>query len=85
MPSKFVTSSDGSKIYAEAVGDPTKPALVLVPGYMLSTMVFDKQFEDKELQKELYLVRGARSYHRAHSDKQTDTVRYARSWSECHA
>ena len=58
MPSKFVTSSDGSKIYAEAIGDPTKPALVLVPGYMLSTMVFDKQFEDKELQKELYLVRG---------------------------
>ncbi|KAJ7577064.1 Alpha/Beta hydrolase protein [Mycena floridula] len=53
----FVTSSDGAKIYAEAVGDPGKPALILVPGYTLSTVVFDKQFHDPLLQKELFMIR----------------------------
>ncbi|THU91361.1 alpha/beta-hydrolase [Dendrothele bispora CBS 962.96] len=57
ISSKFVPSSDGSLIYAEAVGDPNKPALVLVPGYTLSTQVFDKQFDDEEMRKELFLIR----------------------------
>ncbi|KAG7085479.1 hypothetical protein E1B28_003041 [Marasmius oreades] len=55
--SKTVTSSDGGYIYAEAIGDPTKPALVLIPGWTLPGFVFDKQFEDIKLTKELYLIR----------------------------
>lgn len=55
IATELVTSSDGSTIYAEAVGDPTHPALVLVPGYTLSTMVFDKQFHDPRLRNELYM------------------------------
>ncbi|KAF5349835.1 hypothetical protein D9758_014013 [Tetrapyrgos nigripes] len=57
ITSKFVPSTDGSLVYAEAIGDPSKPALILVPGYTLSTQVFDKQFEDEELRRELYLIR----------------------------
>ncbi|KAJ7577065.1 Alpha/Beta hydrolase protein [Mycena floridula] len=53
----LVTSSDGAKIYAEAVGDSGKPALILVHGYTLSTVVFDKQFHDLLLQKELFMIR----------------------------
>ncbi|TRM64730.1 Alpha/Beta hydrolase protein [Schizophyllum amplum] len=53
MVSKYVTSSDGAQIYCEAYGDPAKPALVLVAGYTLNLIVFEKQLE---LQKDLYLV-----------------------------
>ena len=52
-----VVSSDGGKIYAEAVGDPSKPAIVFIPGYSLPSLVFQKQFEDGDLLKEFYLVR----------------------------
>ncbi|KAL1746691.1 Alpha/Beta hydrolase protein [Schizophyllum fasciatum] len=54
---KFVKSSDGAQIYAEAVGDPSKPPLVLVPGYTLSTISFDKQFEDEKMRENLYMIR----------------------------
>lgn len=55
--SKVIISTDGVKIYAEAIGDPSKPALVLIPGYSLSTIVFEKQFSDANLYKDVYLVR----------------------------
>ncbi|KAL1707992.1 Alpha/Beta hydrolase protein [Schizophyllum commune] len=53
MVSRYVTSSDGAQIYTEAYGDPSKPALILVAGYSLHSIVFEKQLE---LQKDLYLV-----------------------------
>jgi len=53
---KFVPSTDDSLIYAEATGDPSKPALVFVPGLTMTTQVFDKQFLDEEMRKELYMV-----------------------------
>ena len=43
MVYKYVTSSDGAQLYTEAYGDPTKPALVLVAGYSLHSIVFEKQ------------------------------------------
>ncbi|KAL1678986.1 Alpha/Beta hydrolase protein [Schizophyllum commune] len=54
---KFVRSSDGAQIYAEAVGDPSNPPIVLVPGYTLSTISFDKQFEDQTMREQLYMIR----------------------------
>ncbi|KAF9267041.1 alpha/beta-hydrolase [Marasmius fiardii PR-910] len=57
ITSKTVISSDGGSIYVEATGDSSKPALILIPGWTLPSFVFDKQFEDTELQKELYLIR----------------------------
>ena len=53
MVSKCVTSSDGAQIYTEAYGDPSKPALILVAGYTMNTIAFEKQIE---LSKDLYLV-----------------------------
>lgn len=55
--SKFVTSEDGTKIWTDAVGDPSKPSIVFIPGASSSALVFDRQFEDPELVKNLYLVR----------------------------
>lgn len=80
----FVTSSDGARIYAEATGDPTKPALVLASGYTLSTVVFDKQFQDEELKKELYLV-CTFVISVCWLTLIIDTIRYARAWSKLYA
>lgn len=55
--SKFVTSEDGTKIWADAIGDPSKPSVVFIPGASSSTLIFNKQFEDPELTKNLHLVR----------------------------
>ncbi|KAK1235807.1 hypothetical protein PQX77_000954 [Marasmius sp. AFHP31] len=57
ITSKNVVSSDGGTIYAEAVGDSTKPAIVFIPGYALPSLVFQRQFEDVDLRKEFYLIR----------------------------
>lgn len=54
---KFVTSDDGTKIWTDAVGDPSKPSIVFIPGSSSSALIFDKQFEDLELTNKLYLVR----------------------------
>ena len=54
--SKFVASEDGTKIWTDAVGDPSKPSVVFIPGASSSALVFDRQFEDPELVKNLYLV-----------------------------
>jgi pimeloyl-ACP methyl ester carboxylesterase len=56
VASKFVSSSDGSRIYAEAVGNPSNPAIVFVAGFTMSSIVFEKQFEDEALLSKLYMV-----------------------------
>jgi len=55
--SKFVTSEDGTKIWTDSAGDPSKPSIVFIPGASSSALVFDKQFEDHELMENLHLVR----------------------------
>ncbi|EED77890.1 predicted protein [Postia placenta Mad-698-R] len=54
---KVLTSSDGTTIYAEAIGDPRNPAVVLAHGMCLSAAAFDGLFRDKRLLDKLYLVR----------------------------
>ncbi|EIW74739.1 alpha beta-hydrolase [Coniophora puteana RWD-64-598 SS2] len=54
---KQLKSTDGNDIYAEAVGDPSKPAVVLVHGFMLSAGAFDNLFADQKLLDKLYLIR----------------------------
>ena len=53
----FVTSPDGIKIWAEAVGDASKPAVVFIHGFGFTTLAFDKQFCDPNLLAHLYLIR----------------------------
>ncbi|KAJ8693061.1 hypothetical protein PTI98_010309 [Pleurotus ostreatus] len=54
--SKIVTSADGTKIYADATGDPKKQSIVFVHGFALSGVVFDRFFANKRLAN-YYLVR----------------------------
>ena len=54
---RYLTSADGSTVYAEAVGDPSKPHVVFLHGFSLSTVVFDCIFYNPRYAKEFYLVR----------------------------
>lgn len=53
---KIVPSKDGTDIFAQAVGDPTKPHVVFVHGFCLGSIVFDRLFEDSVYVAELYMV-----------------------------
>jgi len=65
MPSlgKFVQSKDGTRIWTQAAGNPTKPAIVFIPGFSCTALAFEKQFDDPELLENLYLVSCRRSIH----------------------
>lgn len=56
LVSKVLFSSDNNEVYAECVGDHSKPHLVFVHGFTLSGAVFDKIFYDAKYQEEYYLV-----------------------------
>ncbi|KAF9467592.1 Alpha/Beta hydrolase protein [Collybia nuda] len=55
--SKVLISADGTEIYADAIGDRAKPALVFIHGFSLSSVVFDSIFADHEWTNHVYLVR----------------------------
>ena len=57
----YVASADGTRIYSEAVGDHTKPCIVFIHGFQLSSVAFDPIFNNLEWTDQLYLVR-QRSY-----------------------
>ncbi|KAJ7590463.1 Alpha/Beta hydrolase protein [Mycena floridula] len=52
-----LTSSDGTKIYADAAGDPQKPAIIFIHGCSLGALVFDAIFTDPRWLEAMYLVR----------------------------
>lgn len=54
---RFVTSSDGSKIYADATGDPGKPSIVFLHGLSLSGVIFNHIFANEDYKKNFFLVR----------------------------
>ncbi|KAI0034468.1 alpha/beta-hydrolase [Vararia minispora EC-137] len=54
---KLLTSKDGTTVYADAIGDPSKPHVVFIHGASLSGAVFDHIFQDPRYQSQLYLVR----------------------------
>lgn len=56
LVSKVLFPSDNNEVYAECVGDHSKPHLVLVHGFTLSGAVFDKIFHDAKYQEDYYLV-----------------------------
>lgn len=62
ITSKVLHSADGTPIYADAVGDPSKPSIVFVHGFGLSAVAFDGIFGDGDDGRrcwtdEVYLVR----------------------------
>lgn len=54
---KVVQSSDGTSIFAEAIGDPKNQSIVFAHGYGLSGQVWDNLFADDKLLRHFYLVR----------------------------
>ena len=54
---QHVISADGTKIWAQAAGNPSKPAVVFIHGFSCSTLNFGKQFSDPTLLENLYLLR----------------------------
>ncbi|KAJ6632466.1 Alpha/Beta hydrolase protein [Mycena sp. CBHHK59/15] len=70
----LVKSADGTSIYAEAVGDPSKPAVVFIHGFSMSAMAFDAIFSDPEWIARVYVVGAVRYDVRGHgrSDKPVD-------------
>lgn len=73
---KRLTSTDGTIIYAEAVGSPSNPQLVFVHGFSLSTVVFDCIFNDPDYAEQYYLVRYDTRGH-GRSGKPRDATAYA--------
>ncbi|KAF7341655.1 putative oxidoreductase ephD [Mycena sanguinolenta] len=56
-PGRLLTSADGTKIFAEARGDPSKPAIVFIHGFGVGAMAFDDIFSDPLWLTRAYLVR----------------------------
>jgi hypothetical protein len=55
-PGRFVTSADGTKIFAEARGDPSNPAIVFIHGFGIGAMAFNNIFNDPLWLNRVYLV-----------------------------
>lgn len=51
-----VRSADGTWIFADAVGDPTLPALVFIHGFACASSIFDQLVADPHLLAKFYLV-----------------------------
>ncbi|KAK2466552.1 hypothetical protein APHAL10511_001414 [Amanita phalloides] len=53
----YVSSPDGTRIYAQALGDPSNPPIVFIHGFSLSSVIFDPIFDDPKWVERLYLIR----------------------------
>lgn len=76
-------SNDGTKIWAEAVGDASKPCIVWIHGLSCSALPFDKQFSDPDFLENYYMVRPLLRYfsrmpisHLSHYDADIWTMWY---------
>ncbi|TCD70856.1 hypothetical protein EIP91_001164 [Steccherinum ochraceum] len=54
---QFITSKDGTKIWAEAAGNKSGIPVVFIHGLACTGHAWDKQFTDKKLTDSLYLIR----------------------------
>jgi hypothetical protein len=52
----YITSADGTQIWAEATGNPKKPAVVFIPGFSCTSLAFDKQWYNSFMTSSLYMV-----------------------------
>lgn len=57
LQTKLLTSPDGIKVLAEAVGDPKNHAIVFLHGLSLTGAGFERQFRDPRLYENFFLVR----------------------------
>ncbi|KAI0360167.1 alpha/beta-hydrolase [Trametes cingulata] len=57
LTEQVVASADGTRIFVESTGDPTKAAIVFVHGLSSSALGWDSQFTDPDLLRDFHLVR----------------------------
>lgn len=69
-------SADGTEIYAEAVGDSSKSAVIFLHGFSMSSMAFDPIFNDPQWLANLYLVSSMSSYYISNKRLNSPEVRY---------
>ncbi|EKM52165.1 uncharacterized protein PHACADRAFT_262673 [Phanerochaete carnosa HHB-10118-sp] len=73
---KEAVSADGTRIYAEAAGDPSNPALVCMHGFTGTSFTFHKQLANPQLLRHVFVIaydlRG-----NGRSDKPEDAAAYA--------
>ncbi|KAK0237425.1 alpha/beta-hydrolase [Armillaria nabsnona] len=53
MSGQFITSQDGTHIWADAAGTPGKPSVVFVHGFLTSSLNWTRQFGDRQLLESL--------------------------------
>lgn len=56
MDARYISSADGTKVYADAIGDSSNPSIVFIHGFALSASVFDNIFIGKRYADNYYLV-----------------------------
>ncbi|KAJ7982841.1 Alpha/Beta hydrolase protein [Mycena polygramma] len=54
---RVLKSADGTDIYAEGLGDSSKPAVIFIHGFSMSSMAFNAIFSDPQWIASVYLVR----------------------------
>ncbi|KAK0435266.1 hypothetical protein EV421DRAFT_1908741 [Armillaria borealis] len=57
MGDQYITSQDGTHIWADAAGAPWKPPVVFVHGLLCSSLNWAKQFGDEQLLDNLYMIK----------------------------
>ncbi|PBK60728.1 alpha/beta-hydrolase [Armillaria solidipes] len=57
MSGQFITSQDGTHIWADAAGTPGKPSVVFVHGFLTSSLNWTRQFGDRQLLESLYIIK----------------------------
>jgi len=53
----YVTSADGTQIWAESTGNSAKPPVVFIPGFSCTSLAFDKQWGNSVMKNSLFMVR----------------------------
>lgn len=56
MDARYISSVDGTKVYADAIGDSSNPSIIFIHGFALSASVFDNIFIGKRYADNYYLV-----------------------------
>ncbi|KAK7464207.1 hypothetical protein VKT23_006373 [Stygiomarasmius scandens] len=57
LPGQFAIAPDGTKIWTHACGNPTKPAVVFIHGFVFTADVFEKQYVNPTMLENLYIIR----------------------------
>ncbi|KAK0203326.1 Alpha/Beta hydrolase protein [Desarmillaria ectypa] len=86
MPGKYITSQDGTRIWADAAGTPGKPPVIFIHGLLCSSLNWVKQFNDKQLLDNLYMIKyETRGHGRSDQPESEESYISARHAEDFHA